>query len=920
MSALIDAGDFLAVGDPPSDAERDRLAEADRAVERRAWRRWGPYLSERQWGTVREDYSRDGAAWDSFPHSMARSRAYRWGEDGIGGLCDRQQRLCLALALWNGRDPILKERLFGLTNAEGNHGEDVKEVYYFLDATPTASYLRMLYKYPQAEFPYAGLVEENARRSKDEREYELADTGVFDGGRYFDVEIEYAKADPEDILLRITATNRGPESARLWLLPQLWFRNVWSWDRDVAERPTLALEDGPVRAAHAELGVVRAKHAELGVLWFSAESADEWLFTDNDTNAPKLFGTAPKPGRVYKDAFHAAVVEGRREALAATPRGTKTAALHALEIAPGASTVLRLRLTRERGAAPFADFDAVLALRRDECDRFHAALPHASADPEARRIQRQALAGLLWSRQTYNYDVPVWLRGDPAQPPPPPERLRGRNSEWAHFNASEVLSMPDTWEYPWFAAWDLAFHCVALAEVDPEAAKGQLVLLLREWYMHPNGQLPAYEWAFGDVNPPVHAWAALRVFQQERYRRGRADYAFLERVFHKLLLNFTWWVNRKDVDGRNVFQGGFLGLDNIGVFDRNTTLPAGGVLDQADATGWMAMYSLNLLRIALELAAVNRVYEDVATKFFEHFLHVAAALANLGAAAESDGIDFWDAEDAFFYDVLRLPGQRPERLRVRSIVGLIPVFAVEILDNDLLQHAPGFAARMRWFLEHRPDLAQLVSHFDERGVEGRRLLGLLRRFRLKSVLARMLDENEFLSPYGVRALSRAHAEHPYSVAVGDERFTVAYEPGESRTGVFGGNSNWRGPIWMPMNYLLVESLRRFGRYYGDTFQVECPTGSGRKMNLDQVADELVRRLAALFLPGPDGRRPCFGDDLLQQDDPHFREHLLFHEYFHGDTGRGLGAAHQTGWTALVGMLLGPRGGRPGAAGRQGENE
>ena len=612
------------------DRERDRLAEADRAIERVPWRRWGPYLSERQWGTVREDYSRDGAAWDSFPHDMARSRAYRWGEDGIGGFCDRQQRLCLALALWNGRDPILKERLFGLSNAEGNHGEDVKEVYYFLDATPTSSYLRMLYKYPQSAFPYTRLVEENGRRGRNERELELADTGAFDGGRYFDVAIEYAKADVEDVLLRVTATNRGPETASLWLLPQLWFRNVWSWDRNAAPRPMLALDGGAIRVTHEE----------LGEFWLAAESADEWLFTDNDTNAPKLFGTPAEAGRWYKDAFHEALVEGRRSALAPAARGTKAAALHARAIEPGASAVIRLRLARDRAAKPFAGFDALVSLRREEADRFHAGLPHAAPDAEARRIQRQALAGLLWSRQTYTYDVPVWLRGDSAPPQPPAERLRGRNNEWVHLNASEVLSMPDTWEYPWFAAWDLAFHCVALAEVDPEAAKGQLVLLLREWYMHPNGQLPAYEWAFGDVNPPVHAWAALRVFQQERYRRGRADYAFLERVFHKLLLNFTWWVNRKDVNGRNVFQGGFLGLDNIGVFDRNAQLPAGGQLDQADATGWMAMYSLNMLRIALELAAVNRVYEDVATKFFEHFLHVAAALANLGAAAEADGIDF----------------------------------------------------------------------------------------------------------------------------------------------------------------------------------------------------------------------------------------------------------------------------------------
>ncbi|MEO8505684.1 MAG: glucosidase [Acidobacteriota bacterium] len=884
--------------DPPADPESRRLAEADRDTERVLWRRWGPYLADRQWGTVREDYSKDGNAWDYLPHDAARSRAYRWGEDGLAGICDRQQRLCFALALWNGRDPILKERLFGLTNAQGNHGEDVKEVYYHLDATPTSSYLRMLYKYPQAEFPYARLVEENARRTREDREFELVDTGVFAEDRYFDVDVEYAKAGFEDILIRLTATNRGPDAAPLWLLPQLWFRNVWSWDAVKPERPQLSVVDGRVRAVHATLGTMWLVNDAPG-------GAAELMFCDNDTNGPKLFNTPAEPGRSYKDAFHEAIVHGRREALAALGTGTKMAVGVRREVPGGSSTTLRLRLSRQPAALPFVDFDETFAQRKREADAFYSALPHVAVDADDRKVQRQAFAGLLWSKQFYAYDVPVWLQGDSAQPPPPAERRKGRNVDWIHLNNADVLSMPDSWEYPWYASWDLAFHCVALAEIDPESAKGQLVLLLREWYMHPNGELPAYEWALGDANPPVHAWAALSVYRIDRERTGVADHEFLERVFHKLLLNFTWWVNRKDASGHNVFQGGFLGLDNIGVFDRNSQLPDGGQLDQADATGWMAMYSLNLLRIALELAKTNRVYEDVATKFFEHFLYVAAALANLGAEAEADGIDFWDDQDNFFYDVLRLPDGRTERLRVRSIVGLIPIFAVQILDTELLSGAPQFAARMQWFLDNRPDLARLVSRFRETDAHDRSLLGLLRRFRLKSVLARMLDEREFLSPFGVRALSRVYGETPYSLTVGASTFTVAYEPGESTSGVFGGNSNWRGPVWMPVNFLLVESLHRFGRFYGDDFKVECPTGSGVLMTLDQVADELKRRLGNLFRLDESGRRPIFGDDEKQQTDPHFRDHLLFPEYFHGDTGRGVGAMHQTGWTALIAQLLAP---------------
>jgi hypothetical protein len=872
-------------------AERERLQQADESAA--PWRLWGPYLSERQWGTVREDYSKDGSAWDYFPHEHARSRAYRWGEDGIAGICDAEQRLCFAVALWNGRDPILKERLFGLTGPQGNHGEDVKELYYYLDATPTSSYLKYLYKYPQAEFPYARLVEENRRRSKADPEYELLDTGVFDEDRYFDVQVEYAKASPEDILVRVTVTNRGPEPARCWLLPHLWFRNTWSWGR-APERPLLSAETAAIRAAHHSLG-------DMELL---TDGSPELLFCDNDSNAGKLWGV--EQGGFFKDGIHEAVVRGDERAVNPDRVGTKMAAKYGLDLAPGEARVVRLRLRRwapEGVARPFADFEAVFAMRLAEADDFYASLPNAPRDPPAAHVQRQAYAGLLWGKQFYYFDIPQWLQGDPGQPAPPRERKHGRNAEWFHLNNADVISMPDKWEYPWYAAWDLAFHCVPLAWLDPEFAKSQLVLLAREWYMHPNGQLPAYEWAFGDVNPPVHAWAALRVFEIDRELSGRADHAFLERVFHKLMLNFTWWVNRKDVEGRNVFQGGFLGLDNIGVFDRSAELPTGGHIDQADGTGWMAMYCLNLLRIALELATVNPVYEDIATKFFEHFLYVAAALSNLGADEDEGGVDFWDEQDQFFYDVLHLPDGGLERLRVRSMVGLIPLFAVEILDSHLLAKVPGFKQRLEWFLAYRPDLSKLVARFQDPGMGDRRLLALLRRHRLKRVLARVLDEREFLSPFGVRALSRFHADHPYRLDVNGRSFSVAYTPGESDSGLFGGNSNWRGPIWFPVNFLIVESLRRFQRYYGDEFKVECPTGSGNLMTLSEAADEISRRLCASFLPDADGLRPVLAYHPKLHRDPHFRDHVLFHEYFHGDTGRGVGASHQTGWTALVAELL-----------------
>jgi hypothetical protein len=858
-----------------------------------AWQQFGPYLSERQWGTVREDYSPHGNAWEYFPHDHARSRVYRWGEDGIGGFSDAEQRLCISVALWNGRDPILKERLFGLTNGEGNHGEDVKELYYYLDATPSHSYLKMLYKYPQTAFPYADLVQENRARGIGAPEYELVDTGAFADGRYFDVFIEYAQAEPGDVLLTITAHNRGPQAAELALLPQLWFRNTWSWKAEAA-RPSLA------RIAP---DVVEVQHSTLGRYFAHFEPGAELLFAENETNVTRLYGQ-DAPGRHFKDAFHDYVVGGRSDAVNAAGTGTKAAALIRATIAPGASHAVRVRLSRERLAQPFAKFAALVAARKTEADEFYAALQHGIASDDAALVQRQAFAGMVWSKQYFYYDVPEWLNGDAGHVPPPANRKRGRNREWAHLNNADVISMPDKWEYPWYAAWDLAFHTIPLALIDSEFAKNQLVLLTREWYMHPNGQMPAYEWAFGDVNPPVHAWATWRVFQIDRKRRGgKGDIAFLERVFHKLMLNFTWWVNRKDAEGRNVFQGGFLGLDNIGVFDRSSTLPTGGHIDQSDGTSWMAMYSLNLMRIALELARHNHVYEDIATKFFEHFLHIADAMSNIG----EHGIGLWDDHDKFFYDVLHLPDERMQQLKVRSMVGLIPLFAVEVLDPDLLAEVPEFARRLKWFLKYRPDLAKLVSHWQTEGTEHRRLLSLLRGHRMKKLLQRMLDETEFLSDYGIRALSRHHESNPYVFDLMDgQKLSVGYRPAESDTGLFGGNSNWRGPIWFPVNYLIIESLQKFHHYYGDEFRIECPTGSGVFMSIREVADELGRRLTRIFLKGDQGRRPVFAHHPQLQNDPHFRDYVLFYEYFHGDSGRGVGASHQTGWTGLVAKLLMPR--------------
>jgi hypothetical protein len=884
-------------------AEQQRLHSAFPPGE--GWKKWGPYLSERQWGTVREDYSAHGTAWDYFPHDHARSRAYRWGEDGLAGFSDAQQRLCLGLALWNQRDPILKERMFGLTNSEGNHGEDVKELYYYLDATPSHSYLKMLYKYPQAEFPYVLLGEENRRRGIDALEYELIDSGVFDHDRYFDVTIEYAQAAPDDVLMRVSVENRGADPALVHVLPQLWFRNTWSWVEN-APKPSLRLADA---------GIIEARHPELGTYCLHWDHApDARLFCDNESNPARLWNDSARRG-YWKDAFHERVVHGREDAVNPSAEGTKAALWYQRQVPAGGRVELRLRLCPRR-AAPgdraavraFEDFDATFAVRIREADQFYEDLQQGMDGADARGVQRQAYAGMIWSKQFFYFDIPQWLRGDPTQPSPPRDRRRGRNHEWMHLNNADIVSMPDKWEYPWYAAWDLAFHCIALADLDAGFSKEQLLLLTREWYMHPNGQIPAYEWAFGDVNPPVHAWASWRVFQIDRKQRGDAgDLEFLERVFHKLMLNFTWWVNRKDAEGRNVFQGGFLGLDNIGVFDRSRELPTGGHIDQSDGTSWMAMYALNLMRIALELAQNNRVYEDIATKFLEHFLHVAEAMNHIGGDdGNSDGVGLWDEQDQFYYDVLHLPDDSMRALKVRSMVGLIPLFAVETLEPELLDRVPDFKRRLEWFLNYRPDLAALVSHWNEEGRGRRRLLSLLRGHRMKRILGRMLDEAEFLSAFGIRALSRVHADSPFIYRHEGVELSVRYQPAESDSGLFGGNSNWRGPIWFPVNFLIIESLQKFHHYYGEDFLIECPTGSGRFITIKEVANELARRLTRIFLRGENGLRPVHALYPHAQQDPHFRDHLLFYEYFDGDTGRGVGASHQTGWTGLVARLLMPR--------------
>ena len=897
-------------------AEEKRLEESrDRKSH---WKRWGPYLSERQWGTVREDYSEHGTAWDFFPHDHARSRTYRWGEDGIMGISDRRQLVCFALAMWNGKDPILKERLFGLTGNEGNHGEDVKEYYFYLDSTPTHSYMKGLYKFPQSEFPYGKLVEENRRRGKNEQEYELLDARAFDENRYFDVVTEYAKAGVEDILIKITATNRGPAEAELTLLPTIWFRNTWSWGHD-EYRPqarasqTLAFtnEDGAAGSS-----VIELEHKAYGKRWLLCEGEPELLFTENETNAKKLFGGENRTPFV-KDGINNYVVHGNRDAVNPEKSGTKASALYALRIAPGASVTLRMRLTdREpkvvRMSAPrlvLAEapktellgpaFESIFSARRKEADEFYASRAPKDISDDARNVQRQAFAGLLWSKQFYHFDVRTWLDGDPAGPRPPESRKKGRNQEWSNLYNEDIISMPDKWEYPWYAAWDLAFHCIPLAQVDPDFAKEQLTLLLREWYMHPNGQLPAYEWAFGDVNPPVHAWAAWRVYKIEKRMRGKADREFLESVFHKLLLNFTWWVNRKDAEGMNIFQGGFLGLDNIGVFDRSAPLPTGGHLEQSDGTSWMGMYCLNMLAIALELARENPAYESVASKFLEHFVHIAHAMNDRGG----EGVELWDKEDGFYYDVLHLPNGERHYLKVRSLVGLIPLLAVETLEQDIVDKLPGFKRRMQWFIDNHPDVANHVEISEAPGQGTRRLLSLVNRERLGSVARYLLDESEFLSPYGIRAISRFHQGNPYVMSVNGNEHRVDYEPSESSTGLFGGNSNWRGPIWFPINFLLIESLQKFHHFYGESVSVDLPTGSGRQVSLWDAAAEISRRLTRIFLRSEEGKRPVFGGLDKFQTDPEWRDHIYFHEYFHGDNGAGIGASHQTGWTGLVAKLI-----------------
>jgi hypothetical protein len=877
-------------------AEQRRLEE-DQARQV-YWKRWGPYVSDRAWGTVREDYSAYGTAWEYLPHDHARSRAYRWNEDGLAGISDRHQEVCLALALWNGRDPILKERLFGLSGNEGNHGEDVKEYYFYLDSTPTHSYMRMLYKYPQAACPYSHLVDENRRRGKGDAEFELVDTGVFNDDRYFDVVVEYAKADAEDLVMRVTVTNHGPEAAPIHVLPTVWFRNTWVWDR-YTDRPIL----GPTtEQKSAALLPLQTRRYGKRVVSFEAQPGQApppVLVTNNETNVPRLFGVET-PDQYFKDGINDAVVHGRTQAVNPTGIGTKAAAHYELLVPARGTATVKVRFSPMAATtAEVTGVDDVIASRKAEADEFYADVIPETLSEDGRSVMRQSLAGMLWSKQYYHYVVKRWLDGDPGEPPPPPERQNGRNHEWTHLFNADVISMPDKWEYPWYAAWDLAFHMVPLALVDSEFAKDQLTLMLREWYMHPNGQLPAYEWAFGDVNPPVHAWAAWRVYKIEKKRRGTGDRQFLERVFQKLLLNFTWWVNRKDASGSNVFEGGFLGLDNIGVFDRSKPLPTGGTMQQSDATSWMAMYSLNLLAMAMELAQENPAYEDLASKFWEHFIYIAHAMGHQG----DKGLDLWDEQDGFFYDCLRFDDGTRFPLKVRSMVGLIPLFAVETLEPEMLDRLPGFKRRLEWFIEHRHDLTDNVACMRTPGRGERRLLSVVTAERLQRVLRYMLDEQEFLSPYGIRALSRYHKDRPYLLPVDGHEHRVDYEPGESTTGLFGGNSNWRGPIWFPVNYLLIESLQKFHHYFGDDVKVECPTGSGQMLTLTEVATELSRRLSCVFLRDEKGRRPVFGDVEPFQQDPKWRDLVPFYEYFHGDTGRGIGASHQTGWTGLVAKLL-----------------
>ena len=848
------------------------------------WRRWGPYLAERQWATVREDYSPNGNAWNYFSHIQARSRAYRWGEDGIGGISDNHQRLCFAIALWNTRDPILKERLFGLTNSEGNHGEDVKEYYYYLDSTPTHAYMKYLYKYPQSPYPYELLRTQNEQRSRRDSEYELIDTGIFDEERYFDVFIEYAKQTDDDILIRIQIVNRGSNPAPIHVIPQLWFRNTWSWET-AAIKPELK---------QITETCIKASHPSLGDRWLYFEKPQASLFTENETNYERLFHV-PNPSPYVKDAFHEYIIHQNSAAVKSDLSGTKAGLHFYFTLQPHESKIIHLRLTNIHDlSTPFIEANALFETRRYEADEFYTWFTTSSSQ-ELQQIQRQAFAGLLWTKQWYHYVIEEWLTGDELGPPPPAQRWTGRNHNWIHLYTDDILSMPDKWEYPWFAAWDMAFHLIPFSMIDPEFAKRQLILLTREWYMHPNGQIPAYEWNFEDVNPPVHAWAAWRIYELENKIYGDKDHLFLERVFQKLLLNFTWWVNQKDKEGKNIFQGGFLGLDNVGVFDRSGThleedFPFAS-LDQADGTAWMSMYCLNMLRIALELAQTNPAYEDIASKFFEHFLYIANAMEHVG---------LWNTEDQFYYDIIHHPDEEHLPVQIRSIVGLIPLFSVEVIDQKLLNQVPNFVRRMKWFMTNRPDLSHnVICQLEHR----RYIFSLVKIENLTSILPCVFDLSEFLSTYGIRSLSKHYLTHPFILQIGRHRHTVTYEPAESTSGAFGGNSNWRGPIWFPINYLLIEALQKFHQYLGDDFQMEFPSKSGHHVTLQEASNQISLRLIDIFLPDPKGNRPCFGDQSRFQRDPCWNQHLLFHEYFHGDSGKGLGASHQTGWTSLIAALI-----------------
>ncbi|MGC1305581.1 MAG: glucosidase [Phormidesmis sp.] len=904
---------------PSQTPEQIRLN--DHNAKRADWKKWGPYLSERQWGTVREDYSAGGDAWDYFTHDQARSRAYRWGEDGILGICDDQQRLCFALSMWNTQDDILKERFFGLTGNEGNHGEDVKEYYFHLDSTPTHSYMKALYKYPQAKYPYQLLKDKGWEKDRSHPEFELIDTGIFAGDRYFDVQVEYAKVNPEDVLIQISITNRGPEAADLHLLPTLWFRNTWSWDVP-SLKPNLRAS-----LTNGKVSIVETSHPELGQSWFycqtpqaqsapDASSVGQWvdlggdaavaglLFTDNETNKERLFDVKNDSPYV-KDAFHRYVVEGDQLAVNPDQTGTKSAVHYQLSLAAGETQQIRLRLANDPGLSdPLGSaFENVFSTRQQEADKFYHALSPFIQDADLKNVQRQAFAGMMWCKQYYLYDVSTWLKGDRSMINPPTERKKGRNQHWHHLDSQDILSMPDTWEYPWFAAWDTAFHCLPLALIDAAFAKQQLDVMTREWYMHPNGQLPAYEWAFGDVNPPVHAWATWRVYKIEKKMTGTGDRLFLERLFQKLLLNFTWWVNRKDTEGNNVFEGGFLGLDNIGVFDRSKPLPTGGRLEQADGTSWMAMYCLDMLSISLELALENPVYEDMATKFFEHFIYISEAMN----ASGENATQLWDEEDGFFYDVLHLPDKTRFPIKIRSLVGLMPLYAITTLEPELMDRLPGFKERLEWFEANRPKLARNVTTTELKDTSGnrqkRRMLSVVKPDKLRRILAKMLKPHEFLGPTGIRALSRYHEDHPYTFDVNGKIYRVDYEPAESSLGLFGGNSNWRGPIWFPTNYLLIESLQRYHHFFGDDFKIQCPYGVGEAMNLWDVATKLEQRMIGTFLRNEAGDRPVYGNNETFQKDPHWRDYILFYEYFNGNTGEGLGASHQTGWTGLVAKLI-----------------